>query len=203
MSRWRWEFLRRREDYQKAFESALSNLTEPVERPIDLTEEDVALFFSYLRSWPIPDPVSKQFGLDELYDPGQSNWHQMGPWWPETGLLYGGVDDEGDGLVALTFDLSKPLAPQLKEAKRELEDCYTSHWYDEENDRVREISNNKKHPAKWLTYLRVIDGRNAGASWSTIFDHVLRPERPTNDNGAQLARGVWERAQALMKDWPA
>ncbi|WP_321340964.1 hypothetical protein [Breoghania sp.] len=203
MNRWRWEFLRRREEYQLAFDEALERQSEPISSPPDVSEEEIYLFYSQLRCWPFADPKSVAFELDLFYDPMQSNWHGAGPWWPKTGLLYGAFEDERSEFVSLTFDLSKPLRPQLDEAKLALEESYTWHFYDVERDCVRDVREPKRHPSKWLTYLRVIDGRNAGASWSEIFDVVLKPDRPTNQNGAQLARGVWERAQALTKDWPA
>lgn len=181
VDRWRWEFTRRREDYRRDFEVAIGGRSEPLDLsdpknlPVDISPDD-AWCYGGIRAWPFSHRDALKYGLVEFFDPVLSDWG-CGPEWG-SGLIYGPfggvrtefndagevVEVEAPNLVSLTFDLSLPLGPQLKAAKKELEDCLIYHWYDDDNDCVKEVKNVKHHTDKWLTYIRLLDARAAGAS---------------------------------------
>lgn len=85
--------------------------------------------------------------------------------------------------VAVTFDFDFPLEPQIKTAKEFLKSEY---------ERLGRPSQKRAHKSKWLSYLRTIDAREAGASWSEIAEiHNLTAQRE------QTARDIWEAATRL------
>lgn len=89
-----------------------------------------------------------------------------------------------DGEVALVFDYNLPLEPQLRAAKSHLEDGYE--W--------RELPKQRRaQPDKWLTYLRVLDGRAEGASWSELAAVLPKSGQQTAHN----ARDTWKAATDL------
>lgn len=102
--------------------------------------------------------------------------------------------------VAVTFDLNRPIGPQIDDAKRRLR-------YDQEELHKKTLQN-RRHPKKWLGYLRTLDAREAQpeASWreftAALFAHGL-VERHKNPAGGycapppQAGRDKWEAANAL------
>jgi hypothetical protein len=243
MDRWRWEFLRRRADYRADFEAA-SIAVEPASPDFSGEQPDNGLWLigDGMRVWPFPHRRAENYGLMEFYDPKISDWMSMGPSW-NSGVIYGpshGVRDivtEGWGfeevvdsnLVSFTFDLSKPLAPQLSEVKAELEMsqslmrltlleqvelAYGPAYAETEETPLDELLDklNKKlrapkhHVEKWPSYLRALDAREIGASWSEIADIFFqdgfldRRKAPDGGYGApppQAARELWLQADAL------
>lgn len=86
--------------------------------------------------------------------------------------------------VALRFDLDDPLEPQLKEAREMLRSI--------QSERHGKLLETRRHPTKWLCYLRTLDARAAGASWSEIA--MLGPMTAQTQ---QAARNIWSQANAL------
>lgn len=173
INRWRWEFLRRRDDYRLAFESALSkhpellDIRSPDNMPTDRVEEDL-FYHRGMRAWPFRHPDAEEFELSEFFDPIVSDWMGGGPWWPETGLLCGAFEGDKEGLISFTFDYSRPIKPQLNQAEELIEEFRSYHWYDLEKEEFKPVKNTKTRQDKWLTYLRLLDGRAAGASLSEL-----------------------------------
>lgn len=85
---------------------------------------------------------------------------------------------------AVVFDLERPLGPQLEVAKRNLKDLQT--------DRLGKAMQQRRHPKKWLAYLRTLDAREEGASWSEI--SALHQNTAGTE---QTARDIWKAASAL------
>lgn len=86
--------------------------------------------------------------------------------------------------VAIKFDLNRPLEPQIEEARelaRQLQVRLNG-----------KLVVNRRHPKKWLGYLRTLDAREAGASWSEIA--ALHSATAQTE---QSARDIWEQAKAL------
>jgi hypothetical protein len=206
---WRWEFTRRRDDYRRDFEVAIGGPREPLDlRNSDNLPDDISLDDAWrycgIRSWPFFHNAAQKYGMTEFFDPVLGSQFD-GPYWG-SGVKFGGFQGENyqfgeageiiaidaPNLVAMTFDLSLPLGPQLAEAKKELEDCYTSHWYDDESDCVKPIKNVKHHPEKWLSYLRLLDARSAGASLSEMSE-ILPTTMARRD--ARAAGNVLEQAK--------
>ena len=209
--RWRWEFTRRRDDYRRDFELVIGSHSEPLDLsdPINLPEDiraDDAWWYRGIRAWPFHHSAASKYRMSEFFDPVLSDWMFGGPVWG-SGLIFDGMngvsyelDDVGNvievdapNLVSLTFDLSLPLGPQLIEAKKELENCYTSHWYDDENDCVKDIKNVKHHPEKWLTYIRLLDARAAEASLAEMAEilpaTMARRDARAAGNALEQAKG--------------
>lgn len=86
--------------------------------------------------------------------------------------------------VAVKFDMNEPLEPQIAEAR----DLLRAH----QTKIHGKLLEGRRHPDKWLGYLRTLDAREAGVSWSKIA--TLHPE--TNQT-PQAASRIWKQAQAL------
>lgn len=185
LDRWRWEFTRRREDYRSDFLAALGGNVGPLDlssadnRPEDINYEESFLFRG-IRAWPFFHKNAQKYELDAFFDPVISDWMGGGPEWG-SGILYGGEhgkrylsdvldfhSEESPEIISISFDLSRPLEDQLAEAKKLLEECYVTHWYDDENDRIKDVKKTKHHRDNWLLYLRLLDARAAGASLSKM-----------------------------------
>jgi hypothetical protein len=157
-----------------------------------------------MRVWPFPHRRAAAYELSEFFDPVVSDWMGAGPQW-NSGVIYGesngkrglftenwGYEEVPDeSLVSFTFDLSKPLEPQISEVKNELEIMQAnSELTDLErvelayghrfagtketpiNELFQKLKGKKRAPKlhrdKWPSYLRVLDARAAKASWSEI-----------------------------------
>lgn len=86
--------------------------------------------------------------------------------------------------VALTFNLNDPLEPQLRDAKALLKN--------QQLERHGKLLQRRRHPLKWLGYLRTLDAREAGASWSEIASL-----HPSTKQTEQSARDIWKQARDL------
>lgn len=91
--------------------------------------------------------------------------------------------------VALRFDLDDPLEPQLKEAREMLRPI--------QSKRHGKLLETRRHPTKWLDYLRTLDAKAAGASWSEIA--MLDPRTAKTE---QAASNIWSQANALRINFP-
>jgi hypothetical protein len=87
--------------------------------------------------------------------------------------------------VAVTFDLDRPLRPQLEAAKKALEVTYRSKGL-EPNPRDRLAD-------QWLTLLRTLDARAVGAHWSKI------AEMHRSDATPQGVREKHNQAKAMWR----
>lgn len=101
----------------------------------------------------------------------------MGPWLDAITANLGAHE------LAIVFDISRPLKPQLESSRILLQ---------EEYDRQNKPSQRKRHPAKWLGYLRTLDARADGASWRKI-----AAIHPRTAGTQQAARDIWKAADAL------
>lgn len=62
--------------------------------------------------------------------------------------------------VAIRFDLDKPLTPQLEQASERLRK--------EQKKLHSRLIEPRQNQAKWLGYVRALDGRESGATWAEI-----------------------------------
>jgi hypothetical protein len=200
--RWRWEFSRRRDDLRAAFggraqetyEHYLKLHENPLYGPGRTLRPDEPGFtaqlfhdeaqkFGYVG---LPNPrISEQPShviFSTLDYPG-NNRMMIGK-----GARYPGKPeheiDVGDGEMAVIFDLDKPLGPQLERLKKELTQRQIS--------RHGVALQRRRHPVKWLGYLRTLDAREDGASWAEIA--ALHPNTAQTE---QTARDIWDAANAL------
>lgn len=215
--RWRWEFTRRRPDYRQDFEAAWDGSSELDPLAIDLDAEEIDRLFRSrgVRALPFWHANARKYGLGRFYDPIIGDWFGFGPegtseW--NSGLIVGGVDrwqsfinEEGEvaeaerpHLLPLTFDLRRPLAPQLKIARETLARhqafFHSKHAKPEAPRRsTRAI---KQHKANWLRYLRLLDARAAGASLSQMSREIL--EGTTTGTGPRTAGNMLAQAEDQM-----
>ena len=86
--------------------------------------------------------------------------------------------------IVLTFDLDRALEPQVAHAREML--------HGHQSYRHGKSLQIRRHPGKWLGYLRTLDARETGASWSDIT--ALHPSTAQTE---QTARDIWVQARAL------
>jgi hypothetical protein len=198
-NRWRWEFTRRREDCRKDFEAHKDETVRFIGRLPDaksgrLLRPDEAGFVVQF-----PGCYDK-YGLHALPNPaiGDQPFHvimfpKRGPsllLWPEDGIKEGFLETTQ---AVITIDLTAPLGDQLKAARRLLEG-------QQKATIGRLVRPGRKHQTKWLRYLRVLDARESGATYSEIARSGV-----LNGLGEdqQCARDVLQAAEALCFKWPA
>jgi hypothetical protein len=213
--RWRWEFSRRREDLRAYFD----NWCEPSDKYVDANGKrpekegfchlDARSEFGY---WPLPNPRTGDHTRDLLWPHvgtgvcnemvGSQDHGKIGGMLDAIGVT---VTDEQEFVLhefrgyryarvkenqmALTFDLDKPLEAQLAQAKISLE------LYQKQRHGV--AVQRRANPEKWLTYLRVLDAREFGASWAEI-STILKYKAAT----PHAARDSWKQARELCFNFP-
>jgi hypothetical protein len=96
--------------------------------------------------------------------------------------------DEAAGVYAFTFNLREPLKPQLRKAAVHLQDI---------QDELYGRQKRKPEPRNWPSYLRILDARDAGASWSMIGHKLWSGENGDLEDRARkhhsAAEGVRDR----------
>ncbi|MGO4916551.1 hypothetical protein [Pseudogemmobacter sp. W21_MBD1_M6] len=86
--------------------------------------------------------------------------------------------------VAIKFDLDQPLEPQMKKVREVLRS--------QQKKIHGKLIQTRRHTTKWLQYLRSLDAREAGATWSEIA--ALHVETMQSE---QTGRDKWAQARAL------
>ncbi|WP_170791664.1 hypothetical protein [Ruegeria lacuscaerulensis] len=100
------------------------------------------------------------------------------------------IEHEGESVkgipkqITLTFDLTQPIPGQIDLAKRYLQE--------EQLAQIGQKVQWRSHKTKWLTYLRVLDAREDGASWSEIAALLI-----ATAGNEQTARDTHNQATAL------
>lgn len=193
-NRWRWEFMRRRQDLRDAFDQSQFNLllsspavpaagnggsgTLGVNDPGFLVLSGSSARFGYTH---LPNPrISEQplgvllfIAVDEV------------KCYPADFDLETGAPLEDGEEVAIVFNLANPLSVQLAQAKRQLDSM-------QERRHGKRIQK-RSHPKQWLTYLRALDAREAGATWIELTTVLTPHTRGTEQN----ARDTYEQADRL------
>ena len=217
MPAWRWEFLRRRSDYRDAWvaqydisqeywdylekvgalgEMERETLFSVGARHLNSMAEDFGLHWIPAPSWKYerrtPDVFESTYGFSYL-----SAWREHGEK-DELGrhVIDARLTNDTQQLVA--FDLSKPLAEQLRAAERTLEAS--------QQELMGRVLKDRHHRRKWGSYLRALDARDAGQTFEQIFEHIelsgLAVEeydgRVERQNLAASGRQLWQQAQDLM-----
>ena len=209
LDRWRWEFLRRREDYRADYIAAYQDEVEAgYVNPLKYE----GFFFH---------EGAESYGLGEFFAPAISVWKDYGPSWSDPEVMLTPPPDAGERwwqIKTLTFDLSKPIAPQVHAAKVFLlaeqglanltpqEQMTLAYGAEHSGGRdipidefVKELNYSprapKVSPTKWALYLRVLDAREAGASLSQIAE-ILPASISRRD--AKAAHNVYGQARSLQ-----
>ena len=208
--RWRWEFYRRRDDLREVFlfvsekESDDPELTElvtqgrpPRGQPGHYVCANTKRMFGYHEKLPDPSvsahPEELLFAWDHL-PPVMSEWTRN----DGKAVTWPGMRIPATNFALVVFDLDKPLESQFFAAKRHA--CAMQEFVH------GQLLQRRRHPAKWLGYLRALDAREADASWAEIAElfHAQgllgRRKDPAGGYSApppQAARDMWEAADDL------
>lgn len=192
--RWRWEFNRRRPDLRAYFDERAANHYQarisitavlPNEKPVLKPNEpgflipaDEGLFgLSGIPNPRISDQPSAV--LQFISDGTKSVVFYPGEHYPELNISL-----ESSSRVAVIFNVNLPLAQQIKDAHAGL-GAYQCAMHGS-------IIQTRSRSAKWNDYLRVLDGREQGASWAEIATHLK-----TGSKTPHSARDHHRQAQAL------
>jgi hypothetical protein len=198
--RWRWEFTRRRDDCRADFEQHAQATYEVYRKRSDqVLQPSQRGFVAEFRG------CYEKYGLLSLPNPAISEQ----PVWvtqfgfvpphvrlPDRPVLHWHDHNRGgdERYVGFVFNVYENIDLQLKQVRWALE-------YQQKKLLGKRAVRHRKHPAKWPSYLRVLDARESGASWSEIArSDVLGPNR--GRKVAQTARDVWAAANALRFNWP-
>ncbi len=197
-SRWRWEFLRRRQDYRNDFDRHAEDtyrhyLNYYAGDRDEITDGEI------LRptdpGFRASMPGTPKYGLTGLLNPRISEQPGHELYFREYDMAFyrgrgpefleGGKPENvmlPAGRFVVRFDLTRPLAAQLEAAKSQL-------IYEQMAMFGKELGT-KKHGKKWLLYLRVLDAWECGAHWSEIA--AIMPE--TTKRNIDTARDTYKQA---------
>lgn len=199
--RWRWEFYRRRDDVRECFDLMSSLPLSPNRKPVSENEPSRGQSGHHLHGgrntvgwqlgyrYRLPDPsVSNHpeellFSYDDRFPPFFNGWVPSEPGFKSYDVLL-----KADNNAVFVFDLDKPLEPQIKIAT-------TSMRFAQKHIHGK-LLQKRRHPAKWLGYLRTLDAREDGATWAEIA--ALHPNTAGTE---QTARDIWEAADALRSNF--
>lgn len=185
-NRWRWEFVRRRDDVREAFDEQAENSYRHWSQYAGKEGFPVAHLRPDEPGFTTMHPLALSLGLPRLPNPriGEQPWSAIafGDW--EDTVMMHVSEYPPDRFKRIDFDLSKPIEPQLSAAKSVLKDEQTI----EHGKAIQK----RRHPAKWLVYLRILDGRAAGATWADLTTIL-----PARNGTQQAARDAWKQANAL------
>ncbi|MET4127175.1 hypothetical protein [Roseovarius sp. MBR-6] len=206
LNRWRWEFTRRRDDVRAAFQESAEASFQYRQPFVGKPGFPMAHLRPDEPGFTAMHPLAKSLGLPQIPNPrigaqpfqsiGFSDWDEVVQWFNS--------DKPPEGFERIDFDLSKPLEPQLRAASMLLKDL--------QEMRIGKVVQRRRHPAKWLAYLRTLDAREAmpDASWREFTDalfHAGLLERHKNPAGGycapppQAGRDKWEAANALRNNF--
>lgn len=212
LDRWHWEFLRRREDVRALFldhadwtyENCKSDPTYDPSRGGDGPTPCEPGFWAMfppeietgLKLVGIPNPsISSQPFLRTLFLDHQVritvSIAETDDALNESHLHQVSLKKNG---ACVEIDLTLPLVAQLDRAKELLEEAQRKLI-----DAGLVKLDRGRNPGTWFKYLRVLDGREAGATWKDI-GRVVHGER--SDNVEQQAKTDHKRAVHLSANWP-
>lgn len=202
LARWLWEFTRRRNDYRaetmayltlhRQVEAARKRMKENPTPDAKCAWETLSAHANKLwnRHW-------RKWGYSAPLDPSVSELpHDDLLRWPHGGVssMRGSPMGRAPELrntqiptseeLAVRINLDRPIAEQMKIVERAAKR--------EQKERHGRLVQKRRHPMKWLGYLRTLDAREAGASWSEIA--ALHPNSAQTE---QTARDIWHQARAL------
>ncbi|MGQ5702178.1 hypothetical protein ACUJ46_09030 [Sandaracinobacteroides sp. A072] len=202
--RWRWEFYRRRDDLRAYFDAHVEETLQRRQRYAGKDGFTVAHLRPNEPGFTLDAALEAgaQFGYSSLPNPriGAQPMHLIKTH-QHDGVRYdlGGVPFPlAPHEEPLTFDLDRPIEPQLAHAREVLLSAqYALHG---------KPLQKRRRPKKWLGYLRALDAREAGASWAEItgaFYAEKLLDRHKDPSGGycapppQAARDMWLAADAL------
>ena len=209
---WRWEFLRRRPDYRRAWVDHF----DEVQARFDLIHAECGLGPDVPRDFyrsvgTSLREVCKPFGVRNIAAPWLAEQLPLN-WSPTFGssierptehariqsLVERGKEREAEGIMHLAFDLTRPFDEQIDRVRKHFE----SHQADRLGAVIKPA---RQHKRNWAQYLRAIDARDQGATYEDLFIELRLKSLEPAEFDAQLDRNlaasglqIWEQAQELM-----
>ena len=186
-ARWRWEFLRRREDYRTAFSSlveAASNGTyfqDSFTNNGEIVQEQmvqgnlIAAADQRGFAFPVIDNLDLLSSFGMFFFPNPRFSEQ-----PEPALLLSepyiaskfDVDGKPLGVLTYHFDLMRPIAKQLEACEAKLKEIKAKI--------PGAVWEEKHHVQNWHEYLRALDARESNVSYARMLGPAF-PKRRTRD----------------------
>jgi hypothetical protein len=211
LSGWRWQFLRRRQDYREDwllhFDRAYRHLIAAFAGS-PLSEGMLSWEDHFSRAVSVPEIADKYGTRSILLDPA-IEYLSPGLFRPRGGILRAASktafqEYEHEMIMPYLFDLKEPLAGQLKAAEVHLGRL---------RDELGMVPEGRRRQVrKWPLYLRVLDARDAGATFDEIGAQLIcaDPESTVEeyDKQAALEPKVWakkkhEQALVVAFNFPA
>lgn len=181
---WRWEFVRRLSEYRMTYQLALLDHHKAKHGFVKMDEmwrKEYRTFVVYMPAGRLkyslpgyPNPLySDAVGTLLERQHGSVEAREV-THWDLTRIKRGDAepfDVLGFGHAFISFDLWRPIAPQLEGLESYLEG--RRHYLAPR--RMQRV-----HPEKWIFYLRTLDAREAGHSWSVCAANI--PPKTTNQS---------------------
>lgn len=192
LDEWRWEFLRRRSDYRTHFMQPEEEFIgdskglyfERVYKISEVVDPHLSVLDLKTRKGE-PDDIFPSYFDITFVDTSLSH-HYGHPWMNEKRPRA----EPQPYHIDLRVDLTRPLRPQFEKFAKLAANAQKS-W-----GKGRKI-HRRTHKAKWPLYLRVLDARASGATYSQISHALLRHQQQTE----QAARDVLKQAEALRDNF--
>lgn len=194
---WWWEFTRRRPDYRALWEDA-----RPREKYGSRYAPDLDAFRLKFELSVIHDPTRRLTDWDLMHfryprnyarSPREELLEQADNPYAERAFAtatHRGKLAEEHGHMLYNFDLSHPLAPQLEQAERFLKAV--------QEELFGKVGTRRPRQGNWREFLRVLDGRDSGASYATIAAELW----PGQEKTPQSARDTYVAACELRDNFP-
>ena len=192
LDEWRWEFLRRRSDYRIAYMRSEEDFIgeskgrhfERVYKINSVADPRLSVLDLKTRKGKLSDIFPPDFYITFL---DTSLSHLYGDPWVNEGRPRA---EPQPYHIDLRVDLTRPLRPQFEKFAKLAANAQKS-W-----GKGRKLQR-RTHKAKWPLYLRVLDARASGATYSQIAHALLRHQQQTE----QAARDVVKQAEALRDNF--
>lgn len=209
---WRWQFLRRRPDYRKAWVDhydEVQKIFDDLDAQNCLGQGATREFYRSVGT--ASKDVCKPFGVSCIaapwsQDPAPNLWRKTFGWSVCTVSpkvqIQSIVDQhdewEADGIILLAFDLNRPFDEQIKTVR--------AHFQVAQAERQGAYAKaTRQHRLKWPIYLRAIDARDQGATYADIYIELVLSKMGAAEYDASLdgnlaASGlqIFSQAQNLM-----
>ena len=194
---WWWEFTRRRPDYRNLWESA-----RPLEGEAHRYAPDVDEFRLKFELSVIHDPALSLSDWDLMHYRYPKNYSRspreyLAEQWGKPGVEQSAAIAEHRGKLAderghrlYNFDLTQPLGPQFARAEHYLKLV--------QEELYGKAATRRPRQANWANFLRVLDGRDAGASLAEIAVVLW----PGQEKTPQSARDTFDAACELRDNFP-
>lgn len=196
-SQWAWEFLRRNEEYIKAWNRYIEYLSSPDDSAQPVSEELWGAWKWGLKGLYL-DPYERHRNVEFLPLGGEEALMTFHP--PEKegdGVRYVGyLGRQKAGKIIVEFDVSLPIKKQLHVVEktlsrhhRELKDCGVA---------VRDTPKLRRDPDEWKILLRVLDAKAAGMRDKEIA-HALFPNISTRSDDQAGVKHIYDRRKTAER----